>query len=229
MSIISISGKMGSGKDTAGKIIQWLTSESMLSYNDYFSSTKDGIRFNLPESELYKSKWQIKKWATPLRKIGAILLGMDEAFLHTDEFKKMVLPECWNYPVEISYTGRKLPEPYWCQMDGRQFLQNLGTNAIRNGLHKQSWMNATMSEYKSVFGKLPNWIMTDTRFFEELSAVKKVGGITIRINRTAATVAAGTHESETALDNASFDHEVNNDGTIEELTEKLLPIILKLN
>jgi hypothetical protein len=35
------------------------------------------------------------------------------------------------------------------------------------------------------------------------------------------------HESETALDNAKFDYEIINDGTIEELIEKVKEILIK--
>ena len=37
------------------------------------------------------------------------------------------------------------------------------------------------------------------------------------------------HESETALDNAEFDYIIENNGTIEELVEKIKPIIFKIN
>jgi len=73
----------------------------------------------------------------------------------------------------------------------REFLQKLGTNAMRNGLHENVWVNALMCDYKPESYKridvvytassLPNWIITDTRFPNELEAGKKHDGITIKI------------------------------------------------
>lgn len=266
MSIISISGKAGSGKDTAGLIFQ----------------------------ELLNNQYEIKKWAGPLRTVAAILLGIDEAFLYTDEFKKMVLPECWSiaYCYHCNWTGTKdeleftdaelatyNQDTYSCPkcgesevtsnlMTGREFLQKLGTDAIRDGLHKEAWVNATMSQYKAyqkcsvwedehpnemapyshkycascqkqfsgyklqpycgICAKTdtyPSWILTDTRFENELAAVKAVGGISIRIRRDQCGIITPNHESEIALDSAKFDYEISNDGTIEELTQKLKDVL----
>ena len=284
--IISISGKAGSGKDTAGKVIQYLIWKQGLE-KLYLPKTlelnkEQSLKTWIETGHIQgwgdingrHSGLTIKKWADPLRKVAAILLGMDVEFLYTDEFKQMVLPECWNYAycshcnwigsidsleftdAELTTYGHNVHSCPNCSesvrlasvMKGREFLQRLGTDAIRNQLHEQSWVNALMSEYKDVlikqtdvgygdrgqynippvYGK-PNWIITDTRFPNELSAVKKAGGITIKMNRIAASAAASTHESEIALDNESFDYEIINDGTIEDLAQKLLPIISNLN
>ena len=84
----------------------------------------------------------------------------------------------------------------------------------------------------------PNWIISDTRFPNEVQAVKDRGGITIRITRPdfventltgekfPVKVHRQEHESETALDNYKFDYEIQNDGTIAELIDKV-EVILK--
>ena len=84
----------------------------------------------------------------------------------------------------------------------------------------------------------PNWIITDTRFPNEAQAIKDRGGITIRIIRPdfveniltgekfLVKVHRQEHESETALDNYKFDYEIQNDGTIAELIDKV-EVILK--
>ena len=85
----------------------------------------------------------------------------------------------------------------------------------------------------------PNWIITDLRFTNELEAVKKREGITIRVNRNFEgkwidkqewdlhTKGIVPHESETALDNAEFDYEIINDGTISELIDKMRNILIE--
>lgn len=290
--IISISGYAGSGKDTVGKIIQYLNMYNSNPTQSYDSWLKWYNKFSAIETESI-IRWQIKKWATALRKVAAILLGMDEAFLYTDEFKNMVLPECWWYYQQLKRSPNDVfaPErmiPYLSlnkeqadllvsnsnvrlnKMTGREFLQKLGTDAIRNGLHENTWVNALMSEYKDGNNPFnfkkdensphpleevwPNWIITDTRFPNELAAVKERGGITIRVNRdipcnicklTKAERRGslckeitcpnglpnrGLHPSETSLDHITdWDYVIQNNGTIEKLVEKLKPIIIKIS
>ena len=80
-------------------------------------------------------------------------------------------------------------------MTVRDLLQLLGTEAMRNGLHTDTWVNALMSEYTTNNGVVTTtdgdetavadkfWIITDTRFPNELAAVTRHNGITIKIVR----------------------------------------------
>lgn len=81
-----------------------------------------------------------------------------------------------------------------------------------------------------------NWIISDVRFPNEAEAIKSRGGIVIRVNRINSTPQDGhtyvnkqtrTHPSETALDNYQFDEVIENEGTIEELIEKVKVILIK--
>lgn len=101
--------------------------------------------------------------------------------------------------------------------------------------------------HQTIVDKYPNWIITDMRFPNELRAVKDRDGISIRINRPDEIIAthqaflentkgkylpykligAEEHPSETALDNAEFDYIIDNNGSIEELIEKVRVILLK--
>ena len=71
-----------------------------------------------------------------------------------------------------------------------------------------------------------NWIITDVRFPNELEAIEKRGGLTIRVERSRYSN-GDFHASETALDNAEFDYTINNNGTIEQLIEKVREILIK--
>ena len=88
----------------------------------------------------------------------------------------------------------------------------------------------------------PNWIITDMRFFNEMEAVKKRGGITIRVNRpcnicggsgyhkmSCPVSKSGEHYSEIALDSAAFDFVINNNKDIEHLVKEVKKILKKLN
>lgn len=135
----------------------------------------------------------------------------------------------------------------------RLLLQLIGTDLFRNQLHPKVWVNATMVSYKKKLPQCsgqpdfdwiiqpqeddfiyPNWIITDVRFPNELQEIKDKKGVTIRINRlnsSPQTIYVNkkerTHPSETALDNAEFNYIIDNNGTIEELIEKVKEILIK--
>ena len=130
------------------------------------------------------------------------------------------------------------------EMTPRLMLQLLGTGCGREIIHPDIWCNLLMNEYKpsqllvskirrkgSIISpqkleeSLPNWIITDTRFENELEAVKKRGGITIRVNRPGLT--KSNHLSETSLDSAEFDYEIDNNGTISDLIDKIRNILIE--
>lgn len=233
MAIIAFSGYAGSGKDTAGGIImQQQSSEG----------------------------WKNKKFADKLRQVAALFLGLPIAYLYTDEFKKSTLSPVWNYKKQIMENDENRQDSFTTQqMTGREFLQKLGTDAIRFGLHPDAWVNALMADYigkVSQGGKLqmPNWVITDMRFPNEMQSVQDRNGITIRIHRWPTWFIKeypgfylgflprqlrdidrkayqkwdgwrqSLHESETSLDNARFDFVINNNGTVDELKHNLLII-----
>ena len=129
------------------------------------------------------------------------------------------------------------------EMTYREFLQKLGTEAMRDGLHTNVWVNALFADYIRNDDKLiriteenleewqegdyPNWIITDMRFPNEMKAVAEREGVTIRVVRPGTVV--GNHPSEVALDDAKFDYEILNDGSIEVLVQKVREILTKEN
>jgi len=166
-----------------------------------------------------KEPFENKKFAGKLKTIASILTEIPVENFEDQEFKKLDMNPEW----EMTY---------------REFLQRLGTEAMRNGLHANVWVNALFVDYKCpecnsipnqvCFGhRNPNWIITDMRFPNEMKAVVEKGGLTIRVTRPG--TATGTHPSETALDNAEFDYKIINDGTLEDLVEKVREVLTKEN
>lgn len=206
-SIISVSGRIGSGKDEVGKIIQYLTSPEAI-YKGGYSHCKD-MGFS------YEVNWEIKKFAGKLKQIASIITGVPVDKFEDQEFKKTNMPECWDKPQQ---SGRyKVLKP----MTYRQFLQELGTNAMRDNLHSNVWVSALFSDYNTS----SRWIITDTRFQNELEAIKSIGGITIRVVRP--DIKQDNHPSETALDDAEFDYTIINDGSIDDLVVKIRRVLIK--
>ena len=230
--IIGVSGRIGSGKDTIGEIIQKLC-----------------ITNSKPEFE-------IKKYAGKLKQVASLLTGIPVESFEDQEFKKALLGAEWGtvrhnplnaIPVFGDVQFNEL-------MSVRELLQKLGTDAVRDGLHKDAWVNALFADYKlseeSIVRKTksgqyydkkeyPNWIITDMRFPNEMEAVVEREGVTIRVVRPHGYTNPHTgeykemplsyHASETALDDAEFDYEIINDGAMEELVHKVREILIKEN
>ena len=185
MAIISISGKIGSGKDTIADII--------MQYTPYH-------------------RWQVKKFAGKLKDIAEILTGVPKINFEDQEFKKQDMGPEWG-------------------MTYRDLLQKLGTEAMRNGLHENVWVNALFADYHFNIEEdeqMPNWLITDCRFPNELEAVKTHKGITIKVIRDSGNTIGTTHASETALDDyTEWDYVVDNNGSIEDLKTQVFSILEK--
>ena len=279
MSIIGISGKLNSGKDTVAKIIQWLESS--------FDKEK-GLPFLLSENYEYSSNFKVKKFADKLKDIVCLLINCSRDDLESQEFKEKELgeewwyfrlkvphhamsntlvysgnlftseKEAWDYCDNIIGYSRTICQIEFIKLTPRLLLQFLGTNVLRDQLHPSIWINSLFSEYKekkpykgisvdymisecidcktSFSGEkgqficndcydthnwFPKWIITDLRFPNELSEVKKRKGVTIRVNRFPAENKM-KHESETSLDHIDdWDFVIDNNGSIEELVEQV--------
>jgi hypothetical protein len=225
--IIGINGYAGSGKDTVGTIIQYLKTN----ISDTIVSLEDVLEFPLTHQGWLEeqSGWKIKKWAGKLKVIASMLTGIPVEKFEDQEFKKTMLGSEWDMSV-------------------RDFLQKLGTDAIRDGLHGNAWVNALMADYQPISDKsyvledgtffdlrtlpghplYPTWIITDTRFPNEAQAIKDVGGLVIRVDRPGVKP-INNHPSEVGLDNWDFDYKIANVSDLRALTGTVETILLKEN
>ena len=239
--IIGISGKIGNGKDTVGKIIQYLTrsdKEKNLSFEEY--------NFAI-------SSFKIKKFAGKLKQIVSILTGIPVEDLEKQEVKDRVLGEEWNrtffkiidsddtvlfetfykedaelelcYYKDYHHRTVELIEFQNRPITVRQLLQEIGTEALRNVIHPNVWVNALFADYKlseeSIVRKTksgqyydkkeyPNWIITDMRFPNELKAVKDRDGISIRVNRVSQWERELRQKLQETLPEGSYDLSTEN-------------------
>lgn len=257
--LIATSGRINSGKDTVGQIIQYL--------DWYKAASNQNLSPNLTFEEWSKIKtiqypfnhtpWEIKKFAGKLKQIVALLTGCTVEDLEDQDFKKKELGSEWQKVTRYKTynklthnqkervigtpTDKYLVPEEWIP-DYRWLLQTIGTDALRNVVHENIWVNALMADYvektnhnfrvpreEYVNAIYPNWIITDMRFPNEMEAVEKRGGITIRVNRDNGTRAIdlNPHPSETSLDSAKFKYTIDNDSNIEDLIEKVRTILIK--
>jgi hypothetical protein len=181
----------------------------IIGINGYAGSGKDTVGTILQQIDK-DSHWEIKKWAGKLKQVAELLTGIPVEKFEDQEFKKTNLGKQWN---------DRINNP----MSVRDFLQKLGTEGLRDGLHTNTWVNALMADYKCVPADrapngwdCPNWIITDTRFPNEAQAIKDAGGIIIRVTRPGIGP-VNDHPSETGLNQWKFDYEIQNDSSLNEL------------
>jgi len=206
INLIGIAGKINSGKDLVGSIIQYLTyckdNNSRMAYSSYL----------LLRSPI--SVWQIKKFADKLKDMVCLMIGCTREDLEDNDFKNKELGEEWtkyhlggnNYTIDEKdwmYLHRshdrstydKITRQNIVKLTPRLLLQQLGTDTCRN-IHSNCWVNALFADYKDlpkvansgIHGEskgycMSSWIVTDTRFVNEADAIKTRGGINIRIER----------------------------------------------
>jgi hypothetical protein len=229
--IIAINGRIGSGKDTVGKIIQYLV------FCKHFGF-KDDAFDPYPKSTYVLGGWEIKKFAGKLKQIAAILLG-DPYFV-----------ENWERGSK-EYRNEYLPE--W-GMTRREFLLDLGTKSLRDNFHRDVHVISLFADYTED----KNWLITDLRFANEFDGCKKRKALNLRVKRDFSKVwpeqwnrySKGkyntsdigfiewlrdndeevfkivTHLSEISLLAHEFDYEIDNNGTIEELIEQVKQILI---
>jgi hypothetical protein len=213
--IIGLSGYAKSGKDTVATMIQEYYAESAGSGTTY-------------------TNWQIKKFSGKLKKIASLLTGISPEKFEDQSFKESLLgPEWSNTYLGASFNVETK------HMSVREFLQKLGTDAVRNGLHNNAWVNALMADYlteESVYDlgggmkhvtPASKWIITDVRFPNEAQAIKDKGGVIVRIDRPGIEP-VNAHPSETALDNWTFDYKIGNVSDLVSLRQSVEVLLKKI-
>jgi len=255
MAIIGISGKIGSGKDTAGLIIQYLTDEYAKRDGLIFQQwMEEYININVGY-DVTASKWEIKKFADALKDIVCILTGCTREQLEDITFKNSKLGDEWtkldDHGNHITVGKRLNSIDTGDVMTYRELLQYVGTDLFRNQLHSNTWVNALFSKYDNNFHAVnfsvrqgiknpeyPSWIITDVRFPNEANGILDRNGIVIRINRKSEIEKWSKfdidgfheypkeHKSETALDDYTFDYVIDNNGTIDDLINNIKDILV---
>jgi len=175
MSIIGISGKIGSGKDTVGKIIQAFSNYNYAKESNLLEENETIEEFVLrsyDKKNYLISNFQIKKFADKLKEIVCLLIGCTKEQLEDRDFKEKELGEEWN-KLEVTYSDgydeiveifdynfnfetlldakdrvAHIHNKKVLKMTPRLLLQLLGTNCGRDIIHPDIWVNSLFNEYK---------------------------------------------------------------------------------
>lgn len=209
--IYCISGRARSGKDTVAKIIQlanlWINNQSYRneSIQSFIKNELDRI------SKTYLNvhcDWKSIAFADKLKEIVAALFDIPIKNLYDEDFKRSANSLNLSDSSGHIYTYREL-------------LQRIGTEVGRN-IDPDVWIKVVLDKIKD---PKFNYIITDVRFINEAEACKNVGAKLIRVE--CPTSEKMEHSSENDLDNyEGFDITINNDGTIDDLINKVLQLNL---
>jgi hypothetical protein len=133
--------------------------------------------------------------------------------------------------TESSRYWREQPDKFWSEKFGkpvtpRWVLQHFGTEVMRQNMHDAIWIDSCLMRYNGT----PT-VIADTRFQNELKMIQKSGGILILVKRgelpsREEMEAKGAHKSEWDWMGWDFDFVIENNGTKEELFQKVDDLIV---
>ncbi len=98
----------------------------------------------------------------------------------------------------------------------RRTLMRLGTEAVRGVLGQDVWVETA----DRLHGHVERIVFTDVRFDNEATYIRRNGGVVVQIVRPGREGA--DHASEQGISPHLVDAVIANDGTVEELHERLL-------
>jgi hypothetical protein len=176
-----------------------------------------------------------ESFANSVKDAVAPLFGWDRKMLEGDT------PE--------SREWRETPDTWWSNALGREFsprlaLQLMGTESGRNVFHRDVWVLSFIRRTDPD----KHYVLADVRFPNEIDLIRSTGGKVIRVKRgpepewmpsaeTYNTVTnwdgsiqqmkqfPNVHYSEWAWIGKSFDDEINNSTTLEDLEKKVVRLL----
>ena len=151
---------------------------------------------------------------------------------------------------------REQVDPWWAErlnmpnLTPRWVLQYWGTEVCRKAFHDDIWIASLENKLRNSADDI---VISDCRFPNEIAAIKKAGGVVIRVVRgsepewydAAKAVNAGPtninwalskthlasfniHSSETAWVGTDFDHVVENNGSLDQLYTQITDLVQDL-
>jgi hypothetical protein len=115
---------------------------------------------------------------------------------------------------------KEVPCPALGGKSVREATKSLGNDWGRDMISRTLWVDIVRMQIASLDTDV---VITDLRYENELAMLKDVGAITVRVERPGVKV--DDHPSETSVMSLAVDHVIVNDGTIQELQDKLSTII----
>ena len=142
-------------------------------------------------------------FAAPLKRAVwnmLIDLGVIESFRYVYTDKEAIIPELG--------------------VSARHMMQTLGTEWGRACIHPDFWVMIARAETQRIMVYGGSVVIDDVRFPNEATMIRDLGGELWRIERPGIAY-NGDHESEGGLEDITPDRVIANDGSIDQLLEKI--------
>jgi len=118
---------------------------------------------------------------------------------------------------------KEVPDKRW-NISPREIMQQLGDLCRSSNPNFFIVLMRTRIE-KALEQGIRNIVITDVRYANEAKLIKDMGGRIIKINRNVTTTQHTSHSSEKGIDDSNYiDFTIDNNGTIEQLIEKVKKI-----
>lgn len=198
------------GKDTVGRI--WKIINFMIDNDMPYSPAEVVKQLELnSKNGLNNCGWEVAKFAKKLKE------SCEHCF--PEEFSE----ERWENEGD-EYRNGIMPS---LGMTRRQLLERYG-DGMRQIVHPEYWVKALLQDY-IVYdpftnvrgeGSLPNWIITDMRYANEMKEILKAEpkAIIVYLTRKAAKNSDAPGEQDFEI---PFGYQIDNNGTLEELVESV--------
>ena len=219
--LLAISGVKGSGKDSVASMLQYCLSVPRI-FRQYF--------FYKHFKNWIKPKYIKLAFADPLKKMLAALLNVPVEWFNNRNFKEF----CTVHIPTLNFsddTSNKITDSKFNKLvktldpsltEGwlsiRQLMQYFGTEVMQTHFGRKIWINSTLRH-----GSKKGTIVADLRFKAEAKAIHDLNGIIIYISRLGYTFGQHASEREMSelLSNNEYDIVIENDGTQEDLFNKV--------
>lgn len=236
MKLVVIVGRKRSGKDTAANIISdWFDSELYqlalpiklalaFAYSKLNLARSSGVDLTFPDFD-----------GDGIDREQPIIISNREAYALMSESLKYLrtyynlarrtpLIECEALGFDsVAETVTLTNTQPWSI---RRMMQVLGTDIVVNHIDYDFWNRCMMTSYFNIRNKNKDvFLIKDVRQPHELSLARDLGATIIFIERDSINKNIDTHITEAGLEPEATDIIVKNDGTIEELSEKLKEVI----
>lgn len=140
-------------------------------------------------------------FAEPVKKACKDLFLLSDDQLHSQEHKETLDPRWGKSP--------------------RELFQWLGTDVLRK-FDDDFFIKHVDHQIKNNTDTHKHTVVTDLRFVNEAKYIKSQGGIVVKIVRPNAETTKHKHISENGFDEAFIDITIMNDGTLDQLKDKVL-------
>ncbi len=187
-------------------------------------SGKDTV-FQLLRELQPEKNWERLAFGDTLKDVACLTLGISRETLETLKMMEETAQVTVSHHTEMGWRFNS-------SISVRQYLQNLGTEAGRQVLGRDIWINATLPYSDSSFHQDRHIAITDVRFYNEARKIFKLEGTVWAVNYDHYDTESAEHTSENPLPSILIDEYISNqvrDDSFTSLRDQIKALLVKEN